>query len=132
MAEPEPDTSKPLSKPIQDPFKPDVLPPSRFHGPINVEEMFIIGQHIADSKPFVPSLRELHFPTARCYSTHPSAESGQLELVALAPSSAQPTHSGLPCSTGEPDSSAAKEKDIKWEANGHVLSGPAWFLILYR
>ncbi|EXJ73765.1 uncharacterized protein A1O5_03527 [Cladophialophora psammophila CBS 110553] len=59
MAEPEPDLNKPLSRPIEDPFKPDVLPPSRFHGPINVEEMFIIGQHIAESKPFAPSIREL-------------------------------------------------------------------------
>ncbi|KIW68861.1 hypothetical protein, variant [Phialophora macrospora] len=59
MTEPEPDVNKPLSAPIEDPFKPDVLPPSRFHGPINVEEMFIIGQHIFDSKPVVPSIREL-------------------------------------------------------------------------
>ncbi|KAJ9603898.1 hypothetical protein H2200_011420 [Cladophialophora chaetospira] len=59
MTEPEPDFSKPLSKPIEDPFKPEVLPPSRFHGPINVEEMFIIGQHIIESKPVVPTIREL-------------------------------------------------------------------------
>ncbi|EXJ94771.1 hypothetical protein A1O1_03169 [Capronia coronata CBS 617.96] len=56
---PEPEADKPLSKPIQDPFKPDVLPPSRFHGPINVDEMFIIGQHIVESKPVVPTVREM-------------------------------------------------------------------------
>jgi SWI/SNF chromatin-remodeling complex subunit SWI1 len=59
VAEPEPDFNKPLSRPIEDPFKPDVLPPSRFHGPINVEEMFILGQHIMESKPVIPNIREL-------------------------------------------------------------------------
>ena len=59
-AEPEPDLSRPLSKPIEDPFKPDVLPQSKYHGPINVEEMFIVGQHIIESKPtVVPTIREL-------------------------------------------------------------------------
>ncbi|EXJ88859.1 hypothetical protein A1O3_01923 [Capronia epimyces CBS 606.96] len=56
---PEPDVDQPLSRPIQDPFRPDVLPPSRFHGPINVDEMFIIGQHIIESKPFAPTVREM-------------------------------------------------------------------------
>ncbi|KIW43244.1 hypothetical protein, variant [Exophiala oligosperma] len=58
-AEPEVDYSKPLSKPIEDPFKPDTLPMSRYHGPINVEEMAMIGQHIADVKPIVPTIREM-------------------------------------------------------------------------
>ena len=48
-----------MSKPIEDPFKPDVLPTSRFHGPINIEEIFIIGQHILESKPVAPTIREL-------------------------------------------------------------------------
>ncbi|KIV82942.1 hypothetical protein, variant 2 [Exophiala sideris] len=58
-ADPETDYSKPLSKPIEDPFKPDVLPPTRFHGPINVDEMAVIGQHIADLKPVAPTVREM-------------------------------------------------------------------------
>lgn len=57
--EPEPDLNKPLSKPIQDPFKPDILPMSRFHGPVNVEEVSVIGQHLAEIKPFAPTVREL-------------------------------------------------------------------------
>lgn len=56
---PEPEADRPLSKPIQDPFKPDVLPHSHFHGPINVDEMFIIGQHIVEAKPVVPTVREM-------------------------------------------------------------------------
>ncbi|KIX00713.1 uncharacterized protein Z518_09778 [Rhinocladiella mackenziei CBS 650.93] len=59
MPEMEPDVNKPLSRPIEDPFKPDVLSPSRFHGPVNVDEMFIIGQHISETKPIVPTFREL-------------------------------------------------------------------------
>ncbi|KAL2404911.1 SWI/SNF chromatin-remodeling complex subunit sol1 [Exophiala dermatitidis] len=58
-AEPEPDVNKPLSRPLKDPFKPEVLPPSRFHGPINVDELFVIGQHIVESKPVVPTIREM-------------------------------------------------------------------------
>lgn len=57
--EPEPDVNKPLSRPIEDPFKPDVLPPSRFHGPVNVEEIFVIGQHIVEARPVVPTVREM-------------------------------------------------------------------------
>lgn len=59
LVEVEPDVNKPLSRPIEDPFKPDVLPPSRFHGPVNLDEMFMIGQHIVESKPVVPTIREL-------------------------------------------------------------------------
>ncbi|KAK5190558.1 hypothetical protein LTR99_008767 [Exophiala xenobiotica] len=58
-AEPEIDYSKPLSNPIEDPFKPDVLPTSRYHGPVNVEEMLVVGQHIAEMKPVVPTVREM-------------------------------------------------------------------------
>lgn len=49
----------PIKKPIVDPFKPDLLEVSRYHGPINVEEMFHIGQAIADLKPRAPAVREL-------------------------------------------------------------------------
>lgn len=55
----EPDTKVPLKKPIEDPFKPDVLPPSRFHGPINMDEVGVLGQQISDAKPTAPSAREL-------------------------------------------------------------------------
>lgn len=57
--EPEPESTMPVRKPIEDPFKPDIMPPSRYHGPINVEEMYIVGQQILDHKPVVPTLREL-------------------------------------------------------------------------
>lgn len=57
-AEPEPTT--PIKRPIDDPFQPAILPASKFHGPINVEEMYAIGQHITDIKPTVPqTVREL-------------------------------------------------------------------------
>ncbi|KIV96198.1 hypothetical protein, variant [Exophiala mesophila] len=59
VVEQEPDYSKRLSMPIQDPFKPDIFPPSRSHGPINVEEIYSIAQHIADLKPTVPTVREM-------------------------------------------------------------------------
>ncbi|RMZ81366.1 hypothetical protein DV738_g2326, partial [Chaetothyriales sp. CBS 135597] len=48
-----------IKRPIEDPFKPDVLPPSRFHGPINVDEINILGQQITELKPTVPTIREL-------------------------------------------------------------------------
>lgn len=57
--EPEIDLNKPLSRPIEDPFKPDILPTSRFHGPVNVDEVFIISQHITELKPVAPTAREL-------------------------------------------------------------------------
>jgi SWI/SNF chromatin-remodeling complex subunit SWI1 len=58
-AEPEVDLSKPLSHRIEDPFKAELLPPSRSHGPINTEEMFTVSQHILESKPVLPSIREM-------------------------------------------------------------------------
>ncbi|KAK5942787.1 hypothetical protein PMZ80_005353 [Knufia obscura] len=57
--EPEEESKMPLQKPIEDPFVPEVMPPSRNHGPINVEEVFGIGQHLIELKPVVPSIREL-------------------------------------------------------------------------
>ena len=59
VVEAEPEPTMPVKKPIEDPFKPDVIPPSRFHGPINIEEMHALGQHITEFKPVVPIMREL-------------------------------------------------------------------------
>ncbi|RMZ83385.1 hypothetical protein DV737_g1700, partial [Chaetothyriales sp. CBS 132003] len=57
--EPEPERDCQVKKPIEDPFKPDVLQPSRLHGPVNVDEINILGQQITDLKPTVPTIREL-------------------------------------------------------------------------
>lgn len=57
--EPEPEMTMPPRKPITDPFVPEVLSPSRNHGPINVEELFGLGQHVVELKPVVPNIREL-------------------------------------------------------------------------
>ena len=52
--------SMPRQIPIEDPFIPEVMRvPSEYHGPINVEEMYTLGQHIIDTKPVLPNLREL-------------------------------------------------------------------------
>ena len=50
---------KPRREPIEDPFRPEVLPESHYHGPINVEEVVNISTHILDLKPVMPSFREL-------------------------------------------------------------------------
>lgn len=55
----EPESTMPPKKPIVDPFKPDSLPPSKFHGPINLDEIFNIGQAITELKPSAPTVREL-------------------------------------------------------------------------
>ena len=57
--EAEPEPTMPIKKPIEDPFKPDVISTSRYHGPINVDETIGIGQLITDVKPVVPGMREL-------------------------------------------------------------------------
>ena len=57
--EPQPESTMPVQKPIEDPFVPEVMSPSRHHGPINVEEMFALGQQLIEIQPTVPSLREL-------------------------------------------------------------------------
>ncbi|KAL2002743.1 hypothetical protein VTN02DRAFT_6073 [Thermoascus thermophilus] len=49
----------PLKQPIEDPFKPMVLPESKLHGPIVVDELYQIGEDIARLKPNVPSFSEL-------------------------------------------------------------------------
>ncbi len=55
----EPGMQVPSKIPIEDPFKPDVLPESRFHGPINVDEMFRISHEVIEVKPTMPAFREL-------------------------------------------------------------------------
>ncbi|KAK5099131.1 hypothetical protein LTR70_001281 [Exophiala xenobiotica] len=57
--EPEVESTMPFQKPIEDPFLPEVMSASRNHGPIDVEEIFSIGQHLIEMKPVVPSIREL-------------------------------------------------------------------------
>ena len=49
----------PPKAPIEDPFRPEALPESRHHGPINIDEMFALSHSIIDLKPVVPSFREL-------------------------------------------------------------------------
>jgi SWI/SNF chromatin-remodeling complex subunit SWI1 len=49
----------PPKVPIEDPFRPEVLPESRLHGPINVDEMFAFSHSLIEIKPTVPSFREL-------------------------------------------------------------------------
>ncbi|EAW09713.1 putative ARID/BRIGHT domain protein (SWI1) [Aspergillus clavatus NRRL 1] len=51
--------NEPLKHPIEDPFKPMVLPESNLHGPIVVDEMYQLGEEISRLKPDVPSFLEL-------------------------------------------------------------------------
>ena len=55
----DPATQMPAKIPLEDPFKPDILPVSHFHGPIDVDEMYQIAQGLLELKPVVPSFREL-------------------------------------------------------------------------
>lgn len=48
-----------VKKPIEDPFKPIMLKENRPHGPINVEEMYQVGDDILRLKPIVPLFGEL-------------------------------------------------------------------------
>ncbi|PYH77296.1 hypothetical protein BO82DRAFT_358406 [Aspergillus uvarum CBS 121591] len=52
-------SNMPLKQPIEDPFKPMVLPESNFHGPIVVDEMYQIGEDITRLKPNLPAFAEL-------------------------------------------------------------------------
>ena len=52
-------SNQPLNHPIEDPFKPVVLPESSFHGPVVVDEMYQLGEDISRLKPNVPSFGEL-------------------------------------------------------------------------
>ena len=49
----------PLKVPIEETFKPEILPPSIFHGPIHVDEMYRLSQALNDVKPSVPQFHEL-------------------------------------------------------------------------
>jgi SWI/SNF chromatin-remodeling complex subunit SWI1 len=49
----------PIKKPIEDPFQPEELPPSRYHGPVNVEEISILTDQLMNYKPSVPRFQEL-------------------------------------------------------------------------
>lgn len=49
----------PVRQPIEDPFKPEILLESRYHGPIITDDLFGISSGIIDLKPTVPSFREL-------------------------------------------------------------------------
>ncbi|PGH16219.1 hypothetical protein AJ80_05242 [Polytolypa hystricis UAMH7299] len=53
------ETNMPLQHPIEDQFKPTVLPESHFHGPVIVDELFQLGEDIIRLKPNVPSFAEL-------------------------------------------------------------------------
>lgn len=52
-------SNQPLQHPIEDPFKPTVLPESQLHGPIQVDEFAQIGEDISRLKPNVPAFAEL-------------------------------------------------------------------------
>ncbi|KAJ5287599.1 hypothetical protein N7478_003285 [Penicillium angulare] len=45
--------------PIEDTFKPTVITEHHLHGPIVVDEMYQLGEHISRLKPFMPSFAEL-------------------------------------------------------------------------
>ncbi|EAS32666.3 arid/bright domain-containing protein [Coccidioides immitis RS] len=46
-------------QPLEDPFKPTILPESAFHGPIVIDEAFQIGEEVMRLKPTVPTFGEL-------------------------------------------------------------------------
>ncbi|KAE8161076.1 hypothetical protein BDV40DRAFT_197151 [Aspergillus tamarii] len=50
---------QPLKHPIEDPFKPTVLPESNLHGPVGVDEIYQLSEEIARFKPNVPAFSEL-------------------------------------------------------------------------
>lgn len=50
---------KPLRHRIEDPFEPMVLPPSNFHGPIIVDDLYQLGEEISKFKPSVPAFTDL-------------------------------------------------------------------------
>jgi SWI/SNF chromatin-remodeling complex subunit SWI1 len=55
----DPGLQMPPKMPIEDPFRPDVLPESRLHGSINIDEMFAFSHSLIEVKPTVPTFREL-------------------------------------------------------------------------
>ncbi|KAI2793116.1 hypothetical protein POX_b03164 [Penicillium oxalicum] len=56
---PEPTPEQVYKRPIEDPFKPMIITEQRLHGPIQVEEMFHMGEEISALRPTVPSFAEL-------------------------------------------------------------------------
>jgi SWI/SNF chromatin-remodeling complex subunit SWI1 len=56
---PEPKQDQVVKRPIEDPFKPMVITEQRLHGPIQVDEMYQIGEEISTLRPTVPSFPEL-------------------------------------------------------------------------
>lgn len=52
-------SDEPLKYPIGDVFKPMVLPESKHHGPIAVDEIYQLGEEITRLKPNVPRFHEL-------------------------------------------------------------------------
>jgi SWI/SNF chromatin-remodeling complex subunit SWI1 len=55
----DPGLQMPPKMPIEDPFRPNVLPESRLHGPINIDETFALSHSLIEVKPTVPTFREL-------------------------------------------------------------------------
>ena len=53
------ESTVPIKRPIEDPFQPEELPQSRFHGPVNVEEISILTDQLLNYKPSVPRFPEL-------------------------------------------------------------------------
>lgn len=52
-------SNQPLRHAIEDPFKPMVLPESKLHGPVQVDEFAQLGEEISRLKPNVPAFAEL-------------------------------------------------------------------------
>ncbi|KAE8352583.1 hypothetical protein BDV28DRAFT_134861 [Aspergillus coremiiformis] len=50
---------QPLKHPIEDPFKPMVLPESNLYGPVAVDEIYQLSEDISRLKPNVPAFSEL-------------------------------------------------------------------------
>lgn len=58
-ADSKPDQQQDLRRPIDEEFKPMVLPDNRRHGPVVVDEVYQLGEDISRLKPNVPSFGEL-------------------------------------------------------------------------
>lgn len=56
---PEPKPDQVLKRPIEDPFKPTIITEQRLHGPVQVDEMYQLGEEISSLRPTVPSFAEL-------------------------------------------------------------------------
>jgi SWI/SNF chromatin-remodeling complex subunit SWI1 len=56
---PEPKPDQVVKRPIEDPFKPMVITEQRLHGPIQVDEMYQLGEEILTLRPTFPSFSEM-------------------------------------------------------------------------